>query len=571
MRSIRATFEGIALAATATALTLFVPPLGCTPSFGPPIPTAHPGDVEPRRGGTLRLASFQDIGGLDPAGPTDGLAFQAERLIFAGLVDYDETGALVPDLAARWDVEDEGRAYRFVMRRGVIMQDGEELTADDVRRAAERALHPSAPNPSASYMENISGYDDYLARRADHLRGIVVESRYVVSFRLAQPDATFLSLLAMPMLRPVCKSAGDRYLDSWTPCGAGPFKLAPGGWQRGMSLRLQRHRDYFRAGLPYLDEIEWSFNLPLFAQRLRFQRGDLDVLRDMTRADQARFLADERWRALGSNEPDTNIYGESMNTRMAPFDNVEVRRAVATAVDREHYKALKPAAITVVTQPLPPGVPGYDETAVGQHYDYAAALDHMRKAGYAYDPLTGAGGWPRPIVYPVYDQGLLVSTAQLLQQDLSKIGLRLELKVVSWSTFLALQHRPGAVAISQASWEMDYPDASSFFDPLFTTASINPEASFNTAFYSNPPFDALVARAHREIDPTVRRGLYRDATAILVDDAPWAFAYSYHFFVLRQAYVRGLAKRAIGAFDPTRAWVDRPQGEWRRRPLGYAP
>ncbi|MDP9033258.1 MAG: ABC transporter substrate-binding protein [Myxococcota bacterium] len=568
MRSIHAIFEGIALAAIASALTLIVPPLGCTQPFGPPVPAAHPGDVEPRRGGTLHLASFQDIGGLDPAGPTDGLAMQAERLIFAGLVDYDEAGALLADLAERWDVQDEGRAYRFVIRRGVTMQDGEELTADDVRRAAERALHPSAPNPSASYFENISGYPDYVSRRVDHLRGIIVESRYVVSFRLSEPDATFLSLLAMPMLRPVCKSAGERYLDSWTPCGAGPFKVAPGGWQRGVSLRLKRHGEYFRTGLPYLDGIEWSLNLPLFAQRLRFQRGDLDIIRDMTRADQARFVADERWRLLGSTEPDTNIYGESMNTRMAPFDNVEVRRAVAAAVDREHYKALKPAAITVVTQPLPPGIPGHDAAAASQHYDYAAALNHMQRAGYTYDPVTGAGGWPRPIVYPVYDQGLLVSTAQLLQQDLAKIGLRLELKVVSWSTFLALQRRPGAVAISQASWEMDYPDPSSFFDPLFTTASLNAEASFNTAFYSNRRVDGIVARAHHETDATVRRGLYSDASAILVDEAPWAFAYSYHFFVVHQAYVRGFAPRAIGAFDATRAWLDRPQGEWLRRPLG---
>ena len=70
------------------------------PAPPPPLPSAHPDDPEPRRGGTLRLASFQDIRNLDPAGPTEGLGLQAEDLLFAGLVEYDAAGKLVPDLAA---------------------------------------------------------------------------------------------------------------------------------------------------------------------------------------------------------------------------------------------------------------------------------------------------------------------------------------------------------------------------------------------------------------------------------------------------------------------------------------
>src|SRR5258708_39289483 len=142
-----------------------------------------------------------------------------------------------------------------------------------------------------------------------------------------------------------------------------------------------------------------------------------------------------------------------MNPGMRPFDKVEVRRAVAAAIDREHYRLLKPAYVTVLTQLLPPAVPGYDPEVEGQHHDYAAALEHMRRAGYPYDPATGRGGWPEPIVYPLYDQGLLVSTAQLLQQDLAKIGLVLELKLVSWPAFLALQQRPRGASMSQANWE----------------------------------------------------------------------------------------------------------------------
>ncbi len=116
-------------------------------------------------------------------------------------------------------------------------------------------------------------------------------------------------------------------------------------------------------------------------------------------------MGDPRWRPYVAPERDTAIYGESMNTRLPPFDNVEIRRAVAAAIDREHYRMLKPAHITPVTQVIPPDVPGYDPTFVGQRYDYTAALEHMRRAGFAYDPATGQGGWPQPVEYLLYDQG----------------------------------------------------------------------------------------------------------------------------------------------------------------------
>jgi ABC-type transport system substrate-binding protein len=546
-----------AATAVAAAFATLVAPWGCTDRLPAPI-AAEQGAGEPRRGGTLRFASMNDIRTLDPAATSDGLTIDFVHLLFAGLVDLDRHGQVVPDLAERWEVTDGGRTYRFFLRSAVTMHDGAELTADDVKRSVERALHPTTPNPNASYFHSLAGYDAYAAGRSPHLDGVDVEGRYVVAFHLEEPDATFLPLLTGHSLRPTCKSAGDRYSDSWHPCGAGPFELPPDGWKRGTSVRLVRHDAYYRAGLPYLDAVEWTFNMAQLSERFRFEAGDLDVLRDLTQADQVRYASDARWAPLTTRDGDTRIYGESMNTRVPPFDNVEIRRAVASAIDREHVRLLKPAYITVVDQLVPPDIPGYDPSITGTRYDLAAALEHMRKAGYAYDPATGRGGWPQPIVYPVYDRGLLVYTAQLVQQDLAKIGLRIELRMVSWQAFLTLRQRPSGAAMSQGNWEMDYPDPSSFFEPLFTTGALPPAGS-NSSFYSNPRFDDLVERARHELDPGHRRKLYHAASDILRDDAPWAFAYSYHFFYVRQPYVRDFALHPIWSVgDLTTTWVDRP-------------
>jgi ABC-type transport system substrate-binding protein len=551
MRSIRRKTE----AAAALAAIL----VACNSPLPGPIAGAHPGDETPRHGGTLRLASFGDMRGLDPAVTADALSGAAISVLFAGLVDYDANANIVPDLATRYEVAEDGLVYRFFLHEGVLFHDGTELTADDVKRSIERALHPSTPNPVATFYESIAGYEAYAAKKAEHLEGVVVEGRYVVAIRLKERDARFLYALALYSVRPVCKSAGDRYSDTWPVCGAGPFKLAPGGWERGRSLTLVKHEGYFRPGRPYLDAVNWTLNSNRAAATYKFQDGDLDSARDLGDGDVTRYLSDPKWAPYHVFEQHPNLTAEEMNTEMPPFDNVEVRRAVASAIDREQYRMLKPVSIVPSTQALPPGVPGYDPTFKGQSYDYAAALEHMRRAGYPYDPETGKGGWGPKIPYYTVTQGTNFYTVQVLQQQLAKIGLRLELRVVNWPTMLALNNRRKTVQMGAPSWSMDYPDPSDFFDPLYASDAISDEACNNTAFYSNPRLDELLVRARHELDDHVRYRLYGEANRIVCDDAPAAFTFYFRFFVIWHPYVHGFGAHTVWASYAADAWLDKKE------------
>lgn len=547
----------LAMAAGAGAL-LAVP--ACTLALRAPLPSdGSPDDAPPRRGGTLHLASVFDLRNLDPAAPSDGLASQAMLLLFDGLVDFDASGRVVPNLAERWETLEGGRTIRVFLHQGVRMHDGAELTADDVKRSVERALHPTTPSATSSFFAGLAGYADYTSGKAAHLEGVRVEGRYVVSFLLTEPDAAFLSLLTLPSMRPVCASAGDRYVDTWLPCGAGPFKLEPGGWQHGVSLRLVRHDGYFVPGRPYLDAVEWIFNVNLVPQRFRFEDGELDMVLDPAQADVSRFVADSRWRGLTLTLVDNVVWGEAMNTRMPPFDNVEIRRAVASAIDRDHLAMIRPSNITALTQLLPRGVPGYDPSVTGQRHDVAAALDHMRKAGFAYDPATGQGGWPRPVVYTVTDQSFETFASQVLAQDLARIGIRLAVRPVTYPAYLAITARAGASAMHPQGNQADYPDPSAFFEPLFVSSYIQDEGTSNTAFYSNPRYDDLVARARQAADADQRRALYREANELLCDEAPWAFSHGQHDFVVRQPYVRGFTVNPVWPFDVRGVWIDRAE------------
>jgi ABC-type transport system substrate-binding protein len=542
--------------------------LGCDQRLPAPLPA---GDAAaPRRGGTLHLASFGDIRTLDPAAVSDGLAQPVVELLFAGLVDYDPSGKVVPDLAERWELDDDGRTYRFFMRENVRFHDGEELTAEDVKRSVERALHPDTPNSFASHFENLVGYAEYAEKKTrEHLDGVVVEGKYVVSFRLKSRDATFLPVLGLQALRPVCRSAGARYSDTWHPCGTGPFKLLPGGWDHGRSVTVVRHDGYFRPGLPYLDAITWAYGMVIVTERLKFERGDLDSIREMSQADLTKFQTDPRWKPFGRYEPDRTVFGQGMNVELPPFDNVEIRRAVAAAIDREKFPLVKPGTIRAAYQVLPPTLTGDRTDLPRQKYDLEAALEHMRRAGYPYDPKTGQGGWPAPIPYYIYKQGMVEYTGQILQQELAKIGLRIELRMTNYPTLLDLAHRRRRVAFTETGWNMDYPDPSDFFESLFSAKAINDENSNNTSFYKNAALDALLAQAHEELDPERRMRLYAEADRIVCDEAPWAFTHSSQWYDVWQPYVKGFRAHALWAQDVGGVWLDRANEARAARSVGW--
>lgn len=531
-------------------LALLLAFVGCAERVADPIPAAHPDDPSPRRGGTLRFASFADVRTLDPSTPSDGLSGGIIAHVFSGLVDFDADGHVIPDLAERWDISPDGLVYTFELRRGVRFHDGEEVTAEDVKRSIERSLHKDTPNPFSSFYESIEGYSAYSAGKSEGLDAVLALGRYVLSVRLAKRDAMFLKVFAMLGTRPVCRSGGRRYNDAWLPCGAGPFKLLEGGWERGRSLTLVRHEQFFKPGQPYVDRIVWSFAMSALTQRYLFEAGQLDGNRELALVDALRFARDDRWKPFGSYETENQIGAINMNVEVPPFDNVEVRRAVAAAVDREHVRLVKTPNLRALGRILPRPVTGDDPEFAGQKHDLEAAREHMRRAGLP-------DGWPKPITYVVYRQGLDEQMAQIFQQELAKIGLRLEIRLVNYPTFIALTHRRHEVAMSPAGWQEDFPDAADYFEPLFTTSAINDEDSNNTSFYSNKALDELLSSARGEMDQTKRSSMYREADSIVCADAPWAPVFSYRFFAVHQPYVRGYHPNVVWNEDVREVWLDR--------------
>jgi ABC-type dipeptide/oligopeptide/nickel transport system permease subunit/ABC-type transport system substrate-binding protein len=539
--------------AMAAAVLLLVA-LAKPPQLGAPTGVARR-EAAPQRGGTLRMALTVGLRTLDPALAYDEATTPLVALLFHRLVTWDAEGRVAADLAERFEVSEDGRTYTFTLRQNVRFHDGAELTAADVTRSLERALHPKTPCPGASYYESIRGFEEFRSGKAGHLAGARAQGPHTVVFELTEPDATFLPLLTLGFAAPVCPSMGAR-VDTQSPalpCGTGPFRLA--SFEPESALRLVRHEGYHVPGRPYLDAIEWITNVPAHAQRYRFEDGALDMLRELSSADSARFSSDARWAGQYAWIAKKATNGFFMNTEMAPFDSVAVRRAVAFAVDPSVLMKVR-VDIEETDRILPASVPGPARSRRMRVHDVGRALEEMAKAGFAFDPKTGKGGYPHAVDYVTVPDSFQQQEAEVYAQQLARIGLRVRLKLMPATSYLAEVSRRKTSPMGWRGWNADFPDPSNFFEPTLSSKAIQDEGSQNVSFFADSEMDRVIAQAHRERSSAARMALFERAEEIVRDQAPWVPATVPRGLEVWQPYVHGYAPHPFLPAQLGEVWID---------------
>lgn len=445
--------------------------------------------------------------------------------------------------------------YTFLLREGLRFHDGSLLRAEDVKRSIERTLHPKSPSPASSHYAMIAGFEAFHGGKADHLEGVRVTSSRAVEISLTSPDATFLPLMTLPFMAPVCPSSGV-FADAQSgdkPCGAGPFRLS--AWDPDEGIHLGRFEAYHRPGRPYLDGVDWLTGVRWSTQRYAFEEGKLDYVRELSGTDAALFRADPAWSGRGRWVVKQATQAIFLNTEMEPFTSRAVRRAVAFALDPSVLEKVNATAIAI-DRVLPESVPGPPRDAPMRRHDLDRALAEMASAGYAYNPATGEGGYPRPIDLVTIPGTFEQQVAEIAQQQLARIGLRIRLRLVSFPTYLAEVSRRRTTAMGTAGWNADFPDASNFFEPTLSSKAIQDEGSQNFSFFSNAELDRVLEDAHKEQDRARRLALYEKAEAIVRDEAPWIPTYAVRVLELWHPYVRGYEQHAVLPQRFTDVWLD---------------
>ena len=515
------------------------------------------GHDTPRSGGTLIFSEGSNIHTLDPHFAYDTLSTAACRLLYDGLLDYDYDGNMIPSLAAELpEMSEAGRVFRFRLRDGIRFHNGREIVAEDVSWSLHRLLSKRIGSPGYPFFKSIVGAPAYHRGEADRIEGIVVIDEKTIEFRLDEADQTFLNALAMPFSYPLAKehvekleSEQGRDAVGRHPVGAGPFAFTR--WERGVQVELERFEGYW-APQARPDRMIFLENISSDVASARFRNGDLDVIHRPSKVNRLLLRESEAWAPYRAESPSPSIFALGLNCELAPFDNAHVRRAIAFAIDRSKLERLDPGQVIAAGQVLPPMLAPHDpELPTRQLFDLERAKEEMRKAGFP-------NGLSEPIILWVRGEGE-VRVAQLFQQDLKAIGIEVELKLVSFATYLKETGRPRVAQAAFTGWHQDFPDPSNFMDILFHSRSIHPENSENRSFYRNAKLDSILDRARPEVDREARLALYAEANAILAEDAPWAFLYYPVDMSAWQPYVKGFRPHPVWLNEYRNVWLDLPR------------
>ena len=456
---------------------------------------------------TIIYAHNTDVRELDPQRQNDTASEQVVKMIYNTLLDFDDDGTPVGDLAESWEVSDDSLTWTFHLKRGVRFHSGKEMTANDVKATYERALY--AQGAALRTTEVIRMFTK-----------IEVPDPYTVVITTDEPYGPMEALMCNMFLGIMCSDTLEEYgLDiSQIPeaaNGTGPYRLA--SWVKDSQIVLERFDDYF-GERARTQTIIYQVIPEAAARVMALESGEVDSI-GVINADDLPLLE--------SNPDITVIRGEGIGQRLFRFGcndpimaDTKVRQAINIALDRQIIiDSMFNGVAYPVTSALAPATWGYHNWGViEQDLEKARAL--LAEAGYP-------DGFETKIVTTErYAKG--VQLAEVLAAQLSEIGIKAEIEVMEWSAISAAWNGLTAEEFDQPIFIMgagpSMRDADGGLRGLYTTTERYNDRNYG--FYSNAEVDELVFAGMRETDMVKRAELYKRAQEILYLEDPagvWLF------------------------------------------------
>lgn len=477
--------------------------------------TTTEGEGTPAEGkDTFVVALDSDIVALDPAFAYDFTTNPVVNQITQGLLTFDENNQLQPMLASSWEQVDN-LTYVYQIRDDVTFSTGDPMTMEDVLYSLERTRNPDLAS--------------YLGWMFDNVASIEQTGDWELTVTLAQPDATWQYVPGTTACHIISKAHAEEAGDQLgTPegglVGTGPYKYV--SWQNGTSVELTRNENYWGEDAGYFDNLTFKIITEDTTRVTALQTGDVDCTVAPPESMLDVMAADENLTLTSS--PGFGVTFLAFNTQKAPFDNVNVRNAIYSAIDLDTiYETL----IKTAGQPssaLPSSEAlfsieterwnEYLANAPQHTYDVDAAKALLADAGYA-------DGFECTLT--INDSSLRNTIALAIQDQLSQIGITMHINKVSTDEHTAYQFGEILDAdglrdydMIMAGWEADYPDPSGNLVPLCQGGN-----SSNAAAYDNAAVTDLIAQQAQSSDPTERNDLMFQAFDIITQENPYIYIY----------------------------------------------
>jgi len=494
---------------------------------------------------------------IDPALNTSVDGAVMVQHMFEGLMKFKDDGKgnalLTEGQAESYEVSEDGLVYTFKLREDAAWSDGEPVTAQDFVYSWQRLVTPETAADYSYMIDMVVNANEIMAGEKDPSElAIVALDESTLQITLHTPAPYFLDICAFPAAYPVRQDMIEKGGDQWTfdlatYIGNGPYKMTE--WEHNSYLRMVPSETYYDVDNLGPTSIKFALMDDDNAKLAAFNNGELLFIENPP--------IDETPALLESGELKVadylGVYYACFNNKLAPFDNPLVREAFSLVIDREYItKQVSQTGEVPATGYVPTGIsdvagPGSDDfRAVGGDYysvdpaDYKANCDKARE-------LLAEAGYPNgegfPIVEYLYNtMDLHRSIAEALQNMWqTELGVTVTLNNQDWGVFIETR-KNGDYSIARNGWLADYNDPMTFLDMYIT------DGGNNDAQYSNPEFDALIAKGKSAKTEEERFSAMHDAEDVLFGDKAIAPIFFYTQPYMMDDNIDGMFYSPLGYF-----------------------
>lgn len=439
---------------------------------------------EPVKGGEITVGIAQDLDdSLDPHQTVAAGTREVLFNIFEGLVKPNSDGEMIPAVAEKYTLSEDGTTYTFTLREGVKFHNGQTVTAEDVVYSINRCA--AVPE----------GQEKPLVAAFSAVKSVEALDEKTVAVTIAQRDLEFISYMTAAII------PADYENQDTAPVGTGPFKFVSRTPQQ--DFVMERFEDYWGAPA-WLDKVTYKICENADALVMNLNGGSIDLCAHLTSAQASQL--NQNFQVLeGTMNLVQAIY---LNNQAKPFDNQLVRQALCYAIDRQGIMDMVADGHgTAVGSSIYPAFTKYFVPELVDKYphDVAKAKELLAQAGYP-------DGFDMTISVPNNYQPHM-DTAEVVAEQLREAGINVTIQPVEWSTWLdtiynGRQFQATVVGVDAANMT-----ARAMLE-RFTS-----DYGKNFINYNNPAYDTLFQQAINATDEATQTDLYKQMETMLADTA----------------------------------------------------